>query len=80
MAGFIDTRASSTLKDFDGRDESWGMWSFVAYGYFTILTDASEMASDQADNCPIGSLVSMGLGIIGDDARALNKTLFHILV
>ena len=34
----IDTRSLGKLRQFDGKEESWGTWSFVARSYLNLLS------------------------------------------
>ena len=49
--GLIDTRAYGKLRSFNGKEEDWATWKFVAKSYFNLLStqfstllDAAEMS------------------------------------
>ena len=54
--GLIDTKAYGKLKQFDGKEENWATWCFVARSYFTLLSQDFDHMLDLAENSPTGAL------------------------
>ena len=40
-SGMIDTRAYGRLRDFNGQDSEWNLWSFVARSYFSLMDETA---------------------------------------
>ena len=76
--GLIDTRAYRRLRDFDGIDENWATWSFVARSCMALLSTDSEVfieAAEREDN-----VANLALGAVSPEAVRLARTMYHILV
>ncbi|CAE7029215.1 GIP [Symbiodinium sp. CCMP2592] len=74
--GLIDTKAYGKLRTFDGKEESWPTWAFVARSYFGLLSPAFETCLNTAENHP-------GVRALADlsDQEAIHaRTLYHVLV
>ena len=76
--GLIDTRAYGKLRSFNGKEEDWATWKFVAKSYFNLLStqfstllEAAEMA-DTADELYMSGL--------NETSRMHAWALFNILV
>ena len=77
-SGLIDTRAYGRLRDFDGADESWAQWSFVARLYLALLSTDSETLIEEAERET--NVANLALGKISSEAVRLSRTMYHILV
>ena len=74
--GLIDTKAYGKLKQFDGKEENWVTWCFVARSYFTLLSQDFDHMLDLAENSPIGALA---MAKLSEQGRIHARTLYHIL-
>ena len=74
--GLIDTKAYGKLKQFDGKEENWATWCFVARSYFTLLSQDFDHMLDLAENSPIGALA---MAKLSEQGRIHARTLYHIL-
>ena len=74
--GLIDTKAYGKLKQFDGKEENWATWCFVARSYFTLLSQDFDHMLDLAENSPIGALA---MAKLSEQGRIHAGTLYHIL-
>ena len=68
----------ASFATFDGKEESWGTWSFVARSYLNLLSmdyDKYLAAAEQATSTSV-----MPLATMTEESRKHAHTLFHILV
>ena len=76
VGGLIDTKAYGKLKSFDGKEEHWSTWSFVARSYFTLLSPDFANLIELAENQPSGT---MRMHALSEPAQVHARTLYHIL-
>ncbi|OLQ03440.1 Retrovirus-related Pol polyprotein from transposon TNT 1-94 [Symbiodinium microadriaticum] len=74
--GLIDTKAYGKLRNFDGKEENWATWSFVARSYFTLLSPDFDALLDAVEAQPLGGMRLARLSVNG---VLHSKTLYHIL-
>ncbi|CAE7848057.1 RE1 [Symbiodinium necroappetens] len=74
--GLIDTKAYGKLRSFDGKEDSWATWSFVARSYFTLLSPDFDALLDAVEAQPLGG---MRLARLSSNGLVHAKTLYHIL-
>ena len=74
--GLIDTKAYGKLRSFDGKEDSWATWSFVARSYFTLLSPDFDALLDAVEAQPLGG---MRLARPASNGLVHAKTLYHIL-
>eukprot|EP00439_Symbiodinium_sp_Y106_P052723 s3817_g7.t1 len=74
--GLIDTKAYGKLRSFDGKEESWSTWPFVARSYFGLLSPAFENYLTQAE----GRQGPMPLRDMTEQEAIHARTLYHVLV
>ena len=76
VGGLIDTKAYGKPKSFDGKEEQWSTWSFVARSYFTLLSPDFASLIELAENQPSGT---MRMHVLSEPAQVHARTLYHIL-
>ena len=74
--GLIDTKAYGKLRSFDGKEENWSTWAFVARSYFGLLSPAFENYLTQAE----GRHGPMTLRDMNEQEAMHARTLYHVLV
>ena len=74
----IDTKAYGKLREFDGKDDKWGQWSFVARSYISMLTKDAEKKLEFCEMTQ--DVASLALLKIGEVDATMTRTLYHVLV
>ena len=74
--GLIDTKAYGKLRTFDGKEESWATWSFVARSYFGLLSPQFDtyISASEAQSVPVA------MAELTERAQVHSRTLYHVLV
>ena len=66
------------MRNFDGREENWGTWAFVARSYLNLLSGDYETYLSMAEQATSGT--TMPLSTMTPEAKKHAQTLFHVLV
>ena len=75
-SGLIDTKAYGKLKSFDGKEENWATWCFVARSYLSLLSPDYDGFLDTAETSMPGIVAMNNLSEVG---KTHARTLYHIL-
>ena len=75
--GLIDTRAIGKLRMFNGKEEDWPPWAFVARGYLNLLDPGFNAMITAAEQAPRYS--DLHLADMGQNGQEKAVVLFNLL-